>query len=222
MVWRAGTDLEYRGDARSRGLDPPDGRPGPCGLRRGDLRRPVLRRPQCAPGRPTPTAGGRHRRVPTPKGPPRGSPCSFRRPGWLRHRYVGGSCGCSAGRIGSLATGATLGARYRLRSASARSRRPRRPERNPGPAERGVRRDQYLEIETYPEARVYPLPIWDELSPRLTLVFLGRAHDSSAVHRQVIEDVGCRGSGCSRGCEMRRLRLATLSLPGISTLSVMR
>jgi D-glycero-alpha-D-manno-heptose-7-phosphate kinase len=53
----------------------------------------------------------------------------------------------------------------------------------------------YLEIETYPEARVYPLPTWEELSPRLTLVFLGRAHDSSAVHRQVIEDVGCRGSG---------------------------
>ena len=53
----------------------------------------------------------------------------------------------------------------------------------------------YVEIETYPEARVYPLPIWDELSPRLTLVFLGRAHDSSAVHRQVIEDVGCRSSG---------------------------
>ncbi len=53
----------------------------------------------------------------------------------------------------------------------------------------------YLEIETYPEARVYPLPAWEELSPRLTLVFLGRAHDSSAVHRQVIEDVECRGSG---------------------------
>jgi len=52
----------------------------------------------------------------------------------------------------------------------------------------------YLEIETYPEATVYPLPTWEELSPRLTLVFLGRAHDSSAVHRQVIEDVGSRGS----------------------------
>ena len=53
----------------------------------------------------------------------------------------------------------------------------------------------YLEVETYPEARVHPLPAWEELSPRLTLVFLGRAHDSSAVHRQVIEDVGGRGSG---------------------------
>ena len=52
----------------------------------------------------------------------------------------------------------------------------------------------YLEIEAYPEATVHPLPTWEELSPRLTLVFLGRAHDSSAVHRQVIEDVGSQGS----------------------------
>ena len=52
----------------------------------------------------------------------------------------------------------------------------------------------YLEIETYPEARVYPLPTWEELGSRLTLVFLGRAHDSSAVHRQIIADVGSRGS----------------------------
>jgi D-glycero-alpha-D-manno-heptose-7-phosphate kinase len=52
----------------------------------------------------------------------------------------------------------------------------------------------YLEIEMYPEARVHPLPTWQELDPRLTLVFLGRAHDSSAQHRQVIESVACRGS----------------------------
>jgi D-glycero-alpha-D-manno-heptose-7-phosphate kinase len=53
----------------------------------------------------------------------------------------------------------------------------------------------YLEIETYPDATVYPLPTWAELSQRLTLVFLGRAHDSSALHSQVIEAVGSRGSG---------------------------
>jgi D-glycero-alpha-D-manno-heptose-7-phosphate kinase len=53
----------------------------------------------------------------------------------------------------------------------------------------------YLEIEAYPQAKVSALPTWEELSPRLTLVFLGRAHDSSAVHRQVIEAVGTRGSG---------------------------
>jgi D-glycero-alpha-D-manno-heptose-7-phosphate kinase len=53
----------------------------------------------------------------------------------------------------------------------------------------------YLEIEAYPEAIVYPMPVWEELSSRLTLVFLGRAHDSSAVHRRVIEDVERHGSG---------------------------
>jgi D-glycero-alpha-D-manno-heptose-7-phosphate kinase len=52
----------------------------------------------------------------------------------------------------------------------------------------------FLEIDTYPEATVHPLPAWEELSPLLTLVFLGRAHDSSAVHREVIEDVGGHGS----------------------------
>jgi D-glycero-alpha-D-manno-heptose-7-phosphate kinase len=53
----------------------------------------------------------------------------------------------------------------------------------------------YLEIEPYPEATVHALPSWDELSARLTLVFLGRAHDSSSLHRQVIEDVARHGSG---------------------------
>jgi D-glycero-alpha-D-manno-heptose-7-phosphate kinase len=52
----------------------------------------------------------------------------------------------------------------------------------------------YLEIEPYPEATIYTLPAWEELSPRLTLVFLGRPHDSSEVHRQVIENVGAHGS----------------------------
>ena len=52
----------------------------------------------------------------------------------------------------------------------------------------------YLEIETYPEARLTPLPAWEGISPLLTLVFLGRPHDSSAVHRQVIDDVSGRGS----------------------------
>jgi D-glycero-alpha-D-manno-heptose-7-phosphate kinase len=46
-----------------------------------------------------------------------------------------------------------------------------------------------LEIDPYPEAVVRRLPEWGELGPRLTLVFLGRAHDSSGVHLQVIEQV---------------------------------
>jgi D-glycero-alpha-D-manno-heptose-7-phosphate kinase len=52
----------------------------------------------------------------------------------------------------------------------------------------------YIEIEPYPEATVSTLPAWDDLGSRLTLVFLGRAHDSSAVHRQVIDQVQGRGS----------------------------
>jgi len=53
----------------------------------------------------------------------------------------------------------------------------------------------YLEIEPYPEATVRALPAWDALSPRLTLVFLGRAHNSSDMHRKVIEEVEHRQSG---------------------------
>ncbi len=52
----------------------------------------------------------------------------------------------------------------------------------------------YLEIDHYPEASVHPLPPWDELGPLLTLVFLGRSHDSSRVHRQVIEEARGRGA----------------------------
>jgi D-glycero-alpha-D-manno-heptose-7-phosphate kinase len=52
----------------------------------------------------------------------------------------------------------------------------------------------YIEIDPYPEATVRTLPPWEELSPRLTLLFLGRAHNSSVVHRQVIEDVRLRSS----------------------------
>jgi len=53
----------------------------------------------------------------------------------------------------------------------------------------------YLEVEPYPAATVHSLPPWEELGSLLTLVFLGRAHDSSGVHRQVIEEVQRRGSG---------------------------
>jgi D-glycero-alpha-D-manno-heptose-7-phosphate kinase len=53
----------------------------------------------------------------------------------------------------------------------------------------------YLEIASYPEATVHTLPAWQELGPRLTLVYLGRAHDSTRVHRQVIESSGREGSG---------------------------
>jgi D-glycero-alpha-D-manno-heptose-7-phosphate kinase len=53
----------------------------------------------------------------------------------------------------------------------------------------------FLEIEAYPEATVHPLPVWEQLGSLLSLVFLGRAHNSSDVHHQVIDAVRSRGSG---------------------------
>jgi D-glycero-alpha-D-manno-heptose-7-phosphate kinase len=53
----------------------------------------------------------------------------------------------------------------------------------------------YIEIDDYPAAVVRPLPLWDGLSGSLTLVFVGPGHDSSSIHRQVIEDVARRGPG---------------------------
>ena len=45
----------------------------------------------------------------------------------------------------------------------------------------------FLEIDPYPIATVESLGTWEALEERLSLVYLGRAHDSSGVHRQVIE-----------------------------------
>jgi D-glycero-alpha-D-manno-heptose-7-phosphate kinase len=45
----------------------------------------------------------------------------------------------------------------------------------------------YIEIDPYPEAAIQRLGEWDDLEDGLSLVFLGRAHDSSGVHREVIE-----------------------------------
>jgi D-glycero-alpha-D-manno-heptose-7-phosphate kinase len=48
----------------------------------------------------------------------------------------------------------------------------------------------FLEITEYPRARVTPVPMRDEtrwdLERRLVLVYLGRTHDSSLIHRAVI------------------------------------
>jgi D-glycero-alpha-D-manno-heptose-7-phosphate kinase len=52
----------------------------------------------------------------------------------------------------------------------------------------------YIEVEPYPEAVVHPLPTWDGLDSSLSLVFLGRAHNSSDLHRQVIQGLGRRQS----------------------------
>jgi D-glycero-alpha-D-manno-heptose-7-phosphate kinase len=64
----------------------------------------------------------------------------------------------------------------------------------------------YLEIESYPEAIVWCMAEWEELSCLLTLVFLGRTHDSSAVHQHVIERAVGRGS-----TEFDRLRDAAVA-----------
>jgi D-glycero-alpha-D-manno-heptose-7-phosphate kinase len=52
----------------------------------------------------------------------------------------------------------------------------------------------YLEIDPYPHATVRTLPAWPELGALMTLVFLGRAHHSSDVHRQIIERGAHRGA----------------------------
>jgi D-glycero-alpha-D-manno-heptose-7-phosphate kinase len=52
----------------------------------------------------------------------------------------------------------------------------------------------YLEIDPYPEAVVHALPAWDDLGARLTLIFLGRPHRSSELHRRVIEELASGGS----------------------------
>ena len=52
----------------------------------------------------------------------------------------------------------------------------------------------YIEVDPYPDTVVQALPIWEELGVRLSLVFLGRAHDSSDLHHQVIEGLGGRTS----------------------------
>ena len=52
----------------------------------------------------------------------------------------------------------------------------------------------YIEIDQYPKATVHRMPAWEELGHLLTTVFLGRAHDSPGVHRQVIEGATQRGS----------------------------
>jgi D-glycero-alpha-D-manno-heptose-7-phosphate kinase len=64
----------------------------------------------------------------------------------------------------------------------------------------------YLEIDRYPQATVCPLPLWAELGERLVLVFVGRAHDSSGTHEQVIRSLRTGESGA-----LERLRTAAVA-----------
>jgi D-glycero-alpha-D-manno-heptose-7-phosphate kinase len=65
-----------------------------------------------------------------------------------------------------------------------------------------------IEMFDYPHARVHRVEVpdatWWELERRLLLIFLGRTHDSSAVHQQVIRDLEDEGPDC-RALEDLRL-----------------
>ena len=98
--------------------------------------------------------------------------------------------------------GALGAARHEVRTAGEIARVAHRLEVDVLGAESGIQ-DQlssvhggisYIEIESYPDATVRTLPPWDELGSLLTLVYLGRAHDSSSVHRDVINSVNRAGS----------------------------
>jgi len=60
----------------------------------------------------------------------------------------------------------------------------------------------YIEMTRYPDARVSPvnLPnsIWWELESRLTLIFLGKTHKSSDIHKKVIRELEGAGSSCPK------------------------
>jgi D-glycero-alpha-D-manno-heptose-7-phosphate kinase len=70
----------------------------------------------------------------------------------------------------------------------------------------------FIEIDRYPAARVTQLPMPDawrwELDARLVLVYLGRAHDSSALHERVIHDLAGRGPDAPALHALRQAALA--------------
>ncbi len=65
-----------------------------------------------------------------------------------------------------------------------------------------------IEMSAYPEAAVRRLPLSDEvlweLDRRLALVFLGRGHSSSEIHRRVIERLAGAGPDCAELEALRR------------------
>jgi D-glycero-alpha-D-manno-heptose-7-phosphate kinase len=66
----------------------------------------------------------------------------------------------------------------------------------------------HIEITEYPDAQVHPLVLSRarkaQLERRLVLVYLGRAHNSSAVHDQVIAELADEGPGSPRLDVLRR------------------
>jgi D-glycero-alpha-D-manno-heptose-7-phosphate kinase len=66
----------------------------------------------------------------------------------------------------------------------------------------------YIEMTSYPETTVSQIQLpdttWWELEQRLILVFLGRAHNSSAVHEQVIANLEQTDGGAAPLVALRR------------------
>ncbi len=70
-----------------------------------------------------------------------------------------------------------------------------------------------IEIDRYPQARVVGLPVPErtrhELGRRLLLVYLGRSHESSAIHETVIRGLRDAGPGAAPLEALRRAALAS-------------
>ncbi len=66
----------------------------------------------------------------------------------------------------------------------------------------------YIEMFDYPHASVSPVlvpdPIWWEFERRLVLVYLGKSHDSSAIHEEVIRSLQDAGPDSRAIAELRR------------------
>ncbi len=60
----------------------------------------------------------------------------------------------------------------------------------------------HIEMACYPDATVTPIrlpdPVWWELERRLVLVYLGRGHESSAMHERVIAELAGEGARSPR------------------------
>jgi D-glycero-alpha-D-manno-heptose-7-phosphate kinase len=65
----------------------------------------------------------------------------------------------------------------------------------------------YIEMFRYPRATVSPIQIpnstWWELERRLTLIYLGKSHSSSAVHEKVIRELEGAGPACRKLEDLR-------------------
>lgn len=65
----------------------------------------------------------------------------------------------------------------------------------------------FIEMTSYPQATVSQVEVsdlvWQELEKRLALIFLGRSHSSSEVHKKVIRELEDAGPECQRLNDLR-------------------